>query len=955
VRLPVPLPRGAGAFDRGPDDSIVLAPSRRQPTCRIHPAAYRAVFMPFSFEASMQDGEALLRFPYDDGLRRLLRAIPGRRWDPERRVWRLPLDPECAEALGQLLRRLPGEPEVSEELAISLSRLRRRRHGEECVLDVVRADESWWLSFPTDRAPAVVAALLEHPGSHRLESIGRALTPLDEQAAQIVSSLRRAAGSELQITRDARHALTELGRQSDAEAPSDRLTYEVEMRRDRSGRRWVLIAAEHAALGRTLAGQLGLRARDTVGGSLALAAADPDAIQISELLDGLQTTEIDERITRWLTQASAWRGTLDVTGSAGEAAFLLLGDTSRLPGVLREHAASVPGGAGLPLTIESWRLIEQELSQTRSHGWVSPAARRCIAALSEGRPAPPSVLELSQVHEVPTFVLAPGHDPGQQLAFAALPGALQPSARRGDLREHERLPAIHADPFCVPELDAFLAEHEAWVDSEALAVLQEIREQHANAAGIVALSQASDAEFHLPSLGGQLKPFQRAGVRYLLERRRAFLADEQGLGKTIEALAAIEADDAYPAVIVCPASLKLNWLREIERWLPHRSVQLIAGTSAARLPAAQLTVVNYDIVAARLAALAALRPRALVLDESHYCKNAAAKRTQAMHRLAAEVPTDGLVLALTGTPVMNRPAELISQLRIIGRLGEFGSGAQFSRRFQGSDANLRLHWHLRSRCFVRRLKCEVLPQLPPKTRAIVPVELDNEPEYRLAEHDLIAWLRTQPLDLGELDAKVAAALRAERLVRLNALKLLAAEGKLHAALTWIHDFLASGERLVVFARHRKIQHAVTERFPDALHVLGSDDHAARDAAVSAFQAPDGAGGIPNQLIVCSIELAGHGLTLTRSSNVAFLELDWTPAKLEQAEDRCHRIGQQDAVNAAYLLAADTIDETIATLLERKRAVIGAVTDGREQDEEGVLDAVVRELRGTPYRHLRAVA
>ncbi len=122
---------------------------------------------------------------------------------------------------------------------------------------------------------------------------------------------------------------------------------------------------------------------------------------------------------------------------------------------------------------------------------------------------------------------------------------------------------------------------------------------------------------------------------------------------------------------------------------------------------------------------------------------------------------------------------------------------------------------------------------------------------------------------------------------------------------------------------------------------------------SAFQSPDA--GAANQLIVCSIDVAGHGLTLTRSSNVAFLELAWTPAKHDQAEDRCHRIGQQDAVNAYYLLAADTIDETISALLERKRAIIGAVTDGREDDEEGVLDALVRELRGTPYRHLRAVA
>lgn len=926
---------------------------------RIHTTAYRAVLMPFALHAYLQDGEALLRFPYDDDLRKLLRTIPGRRWDPELRVWRMPLEPESAEAVGQILARLPIEPEVSDELAAELARLRRRRHGQECLLDVARADENWWLSFPTDRAPAVVEALMEHPGAYRLPLIDRAVMPLDEQAATIVATLCRGP-SGLRLSRDARHALTEASRSdasedSGGEGGGDRLSHEVEMRRDRNGRRFVVIGAEHASLGRQLAQRIGLRARETMGGSLALAAAEPDAMQIAELLGALDVSEVDARVSRWLKQACAWRGTLEVSGAAGEASFLLLGEMARLPGELRERAASVPGGASLPLRLESWRLIEESLTVSRSGGWVSPAARRCIAALVEGRPAPPSVLEISAVHEEPAFVLAPGHDPGQQLAFAALPGALAPGAARGERHEHSLLPAIHADPFCVPELDAFLAEHEAWVDPEALSVLQEIREQHAAAAGLVALSKATEGELDLPALTGELKPFQRAGVQYLLARRRAFLADEQGLGKTIEALAAIEADGAYPAVVVCPASLKLNWAREVRRWLPGREVQVISGTGSGPLPAAEISIVNYDILAARLAALSALGPRALVLDEAHYCKNAAAKRTQAVHRLATAVPKDGLVLALTGTPVMNRPAELISQLRIIGRLSEFGSGAQFSRRFQGADANLRLHWHLRSRCFVRRLKSEVLPQLPAKTRAIVPVELDNESEYRLAERDVIAWLRTQPLDLRELDAKVAAALRAERLVRLNALKLLAAEGKLHAALAWIHDFLASGERLVVFARHRKIQRAVMERFPQALHVLGEDDHAARDAAVTAFQEPDGAGGTDNQLIVCSIELAGHGLTLTRSSNVAFLELDWTPAKLEQAEDRCHRIGQEDAVNATYLLASETIDETIATLLERKRVVIGAVTDGRAQDEEGVLDAVVRELRGTPYRHLKAVA
>jgi SWI/SNF-related matrix-associated actin-dependent regulator 1 of chromatin subfamily A len=932
-------------------------------------------------QASLEQGEAMLRFPYDDNLRRLLRSLPGRRWDPAERAWVVPLDPERAEALTQLFEHLPSAPVLSEPLARALARQRARRAHDECVLDVARPDESWWLTFATDHAPEIVAALLEHPDAQQLPALGRAVIPLDANAARLVDTLPTGAG-RLRLTEDAAHALTEVSQRPAAR--SGAMRHDVELRRDRRKEQWLLIAGEYAPLARVLAGRADLRALEGPEGTFALAAVERDAHLIAELLNELETAAIDPRAQSWLARATTWRGTVDVAGPPEQPVFLLLGDPNRLPPDLRDRAVSAPGGATVALTLDSWQSIEPLRSFT------SAATRRCVAALKEGRPAPPAVLELSAIHDDPTFVLAPGHDGEQLEAFGTLAGATtnrpHGSTRGAPTRrsDHSQLPSIRADPFCVEELDRFLAERGIWIDPEALVVLQQIREQHAHAAGLVALSCATDAELDVTGLGGELKPFQRAGVSYLLDQRRAFLADEQGLGKTIEALAALQADGAYPAVVVCPASLKLNWMREIERWLPGRTAQALSGMGgrspnrgsddaagagpsngrvaeedltgeqdvSASIPPADITVVNYDILAARGPALAAIAPKALVLDESHYCKNAAAKRTQAVGRLAASLPNEALVLALTGTPVMNRPPELISQLRIIGRLADFGSGAQFGRRFKGPDAHVRLHWHLRSRCFVRRLKADVLPQLPAKTRTVVPIELDNDPEYRLAEHDVIAWLRSRPLDLSELDAKVAAALRAERLVRLNALKLLAARGKLHAALAWIHDFCSSGERLVVFARHREIQRAVLERFPSALHILGEDSHAARDASLHAFQASDDAS---NQLIVCSLEVAGQGLTLTQASNVAFLELDWTPAKHDQAEDRCHRIGQQDAVNAWYLLAAGTIDETIATLLERKRAVIGAVTDGLEQSEEGIVDALARELTGEPYRHLRAVA
>jgi SNF2 family DNA or RNA helicase len=301
--------------------------------------------------------------------------------------------------------------------------------------------------------------------------------------------------------------------------------------------------------------------------------------------------------------------------------------------------------------------------------------------------------------------------------------------------------------------------------------------------------------------------------------------------------------------------------------------------------------------------------------------------------------------------VLNHADELIAQLRVIGRLSDFGSGASFTRQFEGELSEERLHWHLRRHCFVRRLKSEVLPQLPAKRQVVIPVGLNNEAEYRLAEENVVEWLRTQPLDLAELDAKIATTLRAERLAQLTALQRLAARGKLSAALAWIHDFLASGEPLVVFARHVEVQKAVLDRFPEALHLLGSDSVGARENSIAAFQRPDGP-----TLIVCATRVAGQGITLTRASNVCFLELEWTPALHDQAEDRCHRIGQRDAVTAWYLLAADTIDETMARLIQRKRQVVDAVTDGRELPDAGLVEGVVRELReGRPFRHLRAVA
>ena len=656
-------------------------------------------------------------------------------------------------------------------------------------------------------------------------------------------------------------------------------------------------------------------------------------------------------VRSWLSDSDRWRALVSAGTSEGRGAFILRTLSGDAPDKLSVGLDAGEGRMVFPFSPENAALLT-----TTDGTQFDDLARICARELQAGRTPPSAELALEVGDEgEPGIVLYPVWDPAPARDFKKISEA-RPVYRAGRFynRDASWGTAVPADPALAKELERFVADHPTVeVEARVREVLAELVAEHDRAAATVALSYAEDAELDL-ELGGELHPFQRAGVRYALERRRTFIADEQGLGKTVQALATIEADGAFPTIVVCPASMKLTWERESHIWLPHRSVAVLDGrtesawTDEARQ--AEIVVLNYDILEAHAVKLAGRQPKALIFDESHYVKNPGARRTKAAIKLAETLPEGALKLALTGTPVLNRPEELISQLRVLGRLREFGSGARLSRRFKAAASDDRLHWNLRAHCYVRRTKQQVLPQLPSKRQDTVPVLLSNEHEYRLAEEDVIAWLQTLPLDLGTMDAKVAAALRAEQLVRLNSLRQLAAQGKLPTALAWIADFLESGEPLVVFAEHIAIQKAIVERFPKAAHILGADTTQARQRAVDAFQQEDGP-----QLIVCSMKAASQGITLTRASNVAFLELDWTPARHDQAEDRLHRIGQESAVTAWYLLAANTIDETMAELLQRKRSLIDAVTDGQVRDEERLVEAVVRELRSKPFRHLRVVA
>jgi SWI/SNF-related matrix-associated actin-dependent regulator of chromatin subfamily A-like protein 1 len=681
--------------------------------------------------------------------------------------------------------------------------------------------------------------------------------------------------------------------------------------------------------------------------------ADPRlAKAVEAVLGRFPDLEPAPEVLAWLTDSGRWKALVTVAARDGRGAFVLRTLAGDPPAELDRAEGAGDGRLLLP-----FNRANAELLGRLEGAQLDDLARHSARELRAGR-APAGaelMLEIGEDGE-PALTLQTRWDPAPARDYKRLPEAHPvPLPGRFFKRDAGWAVAVPADPALAPAFADFLAAHpEVELEERARDLIGELQVEHDRAAETVALSYADDAELDGLVLGGELHPFQRAGVRYALARRRTFIADEQGLGKTVQALATLESDGAFPAVVVCPASMKLTWERESLHWLPDRNVAVLDGRTAEgwtpELEEAEIVVLNYDILEAHLERLVAHRPRAVVFDESHYVKNPGAARTKAALALAERLPDDALRLALTGTPVLNRADELVAQLRVLGRLREFGSGARLTRRFRAAGSDDRLHWNLRAHCYVRRTKQQVLPQLPAKRHDTVPVLLSNEHEYRLAENDVIAWLQSLPLDLRTIDAKVGAALRAEQLVRLNNLRQLAVQGKLPTALAWIDDFLASGEPLVVFAEHVATQRAVLEGFPAAVHILGSDSTRSRQDAVDAFQRDDGP-----QLIVCALKAASQGITLTRASNVAFLELDWTPARHDQAEDRLHRIGQASAVTAWYLLAPDTIDETMAELLERKRSLIDAVTDGQVRDEERLVDAVVRELRGRPFRHLRVVA
>lgn len=452
--------------------------------------------------------------------------------------------------------------------------------------------------------------------------------------------------------------------------------------------------------------------------------------------------------------------------------------------------------------------------------------------------------------------------------------------------------------------------------------------------------------------------YQLEGIAFGLDKRRLLIGDEPGLGKTLQSIGIVNTAAAYPCLVICPSSLKINWQREFQKFTDRKAIVLDNATRTTwpyllAMGMFHVAIVNYeslrkffvwDIKAGKSFRLAdvVFTPdinifRSVIIDESHRVKDPSAQQTIFTRGIVEGKPWR---ILLSGTPVVNHAQDLVAQLAILGRLPDFGGRAKFLADF-GENENLdQLSARLYDTCMIRREKAKVLTQLPDKTRTDLYVDIDNRPAYDLAAQDLAEYLR-QYTECTDRD--IRRKMRMEALVKFMTLRSLSAKGKVKQAADFIRDvFLANSQPLIVFCSLKDIVDDLQKLFPQAVRVTGRDSPAEKQAAVDAFQSGK------SPLIICSIKAAGVGLTLTAASNVTFVEFPWTYADCCQCEDRAHRIGQKNNVNCYYLIGRSTIDPVLYNIIHRKRSIANQImaTDDDIPTDRLYFDQLVSEYQAS---------
>lgn len=480
-------------------------------------------------------------------------------------------------------------------------------------------------------------------------------------------------------------------------------------------------------------------------------------------------------------------------------------------------------------------------------------------------------------------------------------------------------------------------------------------------------SRSIDSDLDIPAPKGlSYYPFQKAGIAYAASREGTLCGDEMGLGKTIQALGLINLGPKVKNVLcIVPASLRLNWLAEAQKWLTRDFNFYVAENGDPIPEEANFVIVNYEKVRPSSkngeAIYNSLFHRTwdlMIVDECHKLKNPKAQQTKAIlgywDKSLGQV--EGLIYKartkffISGTPIMNRPIEIQA---ILGALNpkEFGHRMYFAKRycnahqnrygwdFRGASNLAELQDRARAHCMVRRLKKDVRLELPTEIRQIVPLPLNGA--ARVVKAELAAFakheaqidaLKAEAAKLKEAGDTTAYKQAVSRLSAANRvafneiakLRHKTALAKAPKVIDFVDMALEDNDdhKVVVFAHHKDVIAKFKAAWPNAAVVTGDVKLADRDAEVRRFQTDPTC-----RVFLGSIQAAGVGFTLTASNHVVFAELDWVPANIAQCEARVARIGQEsDAVLFQHLVFDGSLDSKMAHELVGKEDIIRAAVD-----------------------------
>ena len=427
--------------------------------------------------------------------------------------------------------------------------------------------------------------------------------------------------------------------------------------------------------------------------------------------------------------------------------------------------------------------------------------------------------------------------------------------------------------------------------------------------------------------------YQKGGIYFASQRPGTLIGDDMGLGKTMQAIGFINLkDDIKKVVIVVPASVKINWYRELAKWLVRPlSVRIAEPTY---WPQADIIIINFDIVhrfAERLAEPIDLA----IVDEAQNIKNHKTKRGQAVIQMGGNARYR---LALTGTPMENGEEEVFNIASFCDPVN-YPNFYQFRYKYCGDAAKrAKLQQKLRSTIMIRRLKSEVLKDLPSKFRKVIEIPYDD---MELLEFEKSVTRKIPKDRIEELKAAVELSKASDRYEDYEAAVEALAEGTTtafeamaelrhrtaimalpHAIthLRYCFDELKI-PKIIVFSHHRDVSDALHAAFPSSVQHYGGMNDAVKQQAIDEFQMNP-----MTNLFCASIRASGVGITLTAASFVLFVELDWVPGRMTQAEDRAHRIGQKDNVNVEILVPEGSFFSTMAKRIVEKQNAIDQALD-----------------------------